>query len=69
MLEDILNRIYTIEHIPTIPTVKEAINSIVTGKIEKEETYIKLAEFLAFDPSLTIEFLKIANSNSFGFKN
>ena len=69
MINDILQTLYTIDHIPSHPAIKEKIKGVLTDLDENRERSIEgLTRLLSYDPSLSIEFLKIANSESFGFK-
>lgn len=69
MINDILQTLYTIDHIPSHPTIKEKIQGVLSHLDENRERSIEgLTRLLSYDPSLSIEFLKIANSESFGFK-
>jgi HD-like signal output (HDOD) protein len=69
MINDILQTLYTIDHIPSHPSIKEKIQDVVSYLDENRERSIEgLTRLLSYDPSLSIEFLKIANSESFGFK-
>jgi HD-like signal output (HDOD) protein len=70
MIQDILTKLYTIEHIPSYPVVKDRLKKILSdfdlNNIEKTEELIR---YISCDPSLTLELLKIANSDSFGLRN
>jgi HD-like signal output (HDOD) protein len=69
MINDILQTLYTIDHIPSHPSIKEKIQDVVSYLDKNRERSIEgLTRLLSYDPSLSIEFLKIANSESFGFK-
>ncbi|MBA7649853.1 hypothetical protein ES703_57652 [subsurface metagenome] len=60
---DLLQRLSTIEHFPSYPQSKEIIQETLETKNLEE-----VANAIIFDPSLTMEFLKIANADSYGYK-
>jgi HD-like signal output (HDOD) protein len=69
LMNEILQTLYTIDHIPSHPSIKEKIQYSVSDLDSHRESSIEeLTRLLYYDPSLSIEFLKIANSESFGFK-
>ncbi len=70
MLENILQKLYTIEHIPSVPFIKNKLLLILSDiDVIDDSSIEELTRYLSYDPSLTLELLKIANSDSFGFKN
>ncbi len=70
MLNKILPRLSNIDHIPSHPLIKKQIKELINYVGKKDPGFIEnLSDTIIFDPSLTIEFLKIANSDSFSFKN
>ncbi len=70
MVGTILQKLYVIEHMPSFPPLKRLIlDTLADCNLSEESGLEKLAESISYDPSLTLEFLKIANSESFGFKN
>ncbi len=69
MLNEIIEKLYTIEHIPSHPAIKKKIDTALTMiNLKTMEGIDELAELISYDPSLSIELLKIANSNSYGFR-
>ncbi len=70
MLKDLLHKLYTIEHIPSLPFIKNKVQEILADfDAGKNSNLDELTKYLSYDPSLTLELLKIANSDSFGFKH
>ena len=63
MLKDILQQLYAIDHLPSHPLLIEKLPKGNNVLIEE------LAGFVVYNPSLTIELLKLANSDSFSFRN
>lgn len=70
MLQNILQKLYSIEHIPSHPVIRARLQDVLSGfdPHNKEKTD-ELTRFISYDPSLMLELLKIANSDSFGFRN
>jgi HD-like signal output (HDOD) protein len=69
MINEILNKLYTIDHIPALPLIKKTIEDAVKSiNFKDQKSLAKLAQHISFDPSMSIEFLKIANSGSLGYK-
>jgi len=70
MFEEVLQKLYTIDHIPSLQLIKDHMVGILEDAGTEKKDYIdELSRYISYDPSLTIEFLKIANSDSFGFKS
>ena len=70
MLNSILPGLSQIDHIPSHPVIKRQMDKLLNYAGKKDPGFIEnLTQYIIFDPSLTIEFLKIANSDSFSFKN
>jgi HD-like signal output (HDOD) protein len=70
MINEILNKLYTIDHIPALPIIKNTIEDAVKSvNFKDQKSLAKLAWHISFDPSMSIEFLKIANSGTLGYKN
>ena len=70
MLQNILQKLYTIEHIPSHPMIRDRIRTFLYGfDSNNKENIEELIKYISYDPSLTLELLKIANSDSFGLKN
>jgi len=70
MLKNILQKLYSIDHIPSLPLIKFRVEELCQSHVQNKVVNIeKLLEYVVFEPSLTIEFLKIANTDSFGFNN
>lgn len=70
MLNNILPKLSSIDHIPSHPLIKKQMKDLLNYVGKNDPLFIKnLSQTVIFDPSLTIEFLKIANSDSFSFKN
>lgn len=70
MLHEILLKLKTIEHLPSHHIMKKRIGEIISGiDLNTEAEIDTLAGFIACDPPLLMELLKIANSDAYGFKN
>jgi HD-like signal output (HDOD) protein len=70
MLQDILQKLYTIEHIPSHPLVKDRLKILLSDfDLNNKEKTEELIRYISYDSSLTLELLKIANSDSFGLRN
>ena len=70
MLQNILQKLYIIESIPSYPTMKDKLQMISQDiDFRSDNNLDKFCNFLLYDPSMTIKFLKIANADSFGFQN
>lgn len=69
MFNEILNTLYTIDHFPTCPALKNIIlNTAGSADCKDKKSLAGLAHHISFDPSMFIEFLKIANADSFGYR-
>ncbi|MBN2041242.1 MAG: HDOD domain-containing protein [Spirochaetes bacterium] len=70
MLQDLLQKLYTIDHIPTYPAVKNKISHLIAEfDVKDREKAEDLSRHISYDPSLALELLKTANSEAFGFRN
>ena len=69
MFKQIVQEIYSIDHIPSFPIIHDIIieQSRYFDSSDKYSLQI-LATTISYEPTLTLEFLKIANSDSFGYK-
>ena len=69
MLKKILPKLYSVEHIPSHPVIKRKLEDILIHNKKDTNCIEALMPLIIFDPSLTMEFLRIANSQSFCFQN
>ena len=70
MLQNILQKLYAIEHIPSHPLIRDRLRTFLSGfDLNNKDKIDELIKYIVYDPSLTLELLKIANSDSFGLKN
>jgi HD-like signal output (HDOD) protein len=70
MLQEILQKLYTIEHIPSHPLIKDRLKMLLSGfDLANRGKTEEIIRYISYDPSLTLELLKIANSDSFGLRN
>ncbi len=69
MERELFEKIYTLDHIPALPSVWRSINSSFAGiDINNPALLEYVADLICYDPSLTLEVLKIANSEAYGFR-
>jgi HD-like signal output (HDOD) protein len=69
MERELFEKLYTLDHIPALPTVGKSVNSMLAGAdIDNPAVLEYISGLICYDPSLTLEILKIANSEVYGFK-
>lgn len=69
MERELFEKLYTLDHIPALPSVWKSVNSMLVGAHIDNPTVLEyISGLICYDPSLTIELLKIANSEVYGFK-
>ncbi len=69
MERDLIEKLYTLDHIPALPPVWKSVNSMLAGvDLSNPDLLEYVSGLICYDPSLTLELLKIANSEVYGFK-
>jgi HD-like signal output (HDOD) protein len=69
MERELFEKLYTLEHIPALPSVWKSVNNMLArADINNPAVLEYISGLICYDPSLTIELLKIANSEVYGFK-